>query len=389
MNIQYPRLILLEHIRTEEFKIHRFKDSRKCGPYRFLPTTDAIGVCINVQDKGVSPENTDYLTFHIKNFHLGHVSVPRMVIYFFTLSVLDVNGEKKFPRTFKYRFRADKIDNSCYISEDIDIEERYIERNFILNNEFEYLQKGTLTVHVESTLKGKDSEWGKCEWNLAKRWSPMMSSSNFQVKELENGLEVYLHPALHFTYLIENSSVFKDMVQMLESQEENIKLEREELPAFLCVLYFIETKKLVLYGATILDLYKIADKYDIQIMLEQCRKYIEKDMSLYASAILDFAIFYYDTELEKTARSYLKRQSHDKRRDDISFENGNETGDFIYDTNPVSSNLIKTVKDFEDYLRNLWGKIVENDDELCFSEEQPSTRSCEMKECHKSFDFYK
>lgn len=371
----------------KEYELWNFKKAPLCIKYKCLYANIDFGFEIAVLGMGTLPPNFDYVVLRIRHSKAKFISLPRIVNYTCIMSVLDINGKERFPCTITYSFR---MENSEYSNRypDTDVEEKYIERSSILNNDSEYLRNNTLTVIVEGTIE----IWTDYGCDTLSHWLPETSIYNFQVKEFRDDLEIHLRKdSLHAPFLIEHSKVFRDMwdVPMRESFEKRVLLRNEELPAFLCMLVFIETRMLIILKTTIFDLYKMADKYDVAIMLEECRKKIEDYIPKNASAIQDFAVFYDDAELKQSAETYIETASRESKEGNVNLKNENDLDeDCVCNKHGVFSSLISTVDDFKEYLNSLWAEldsIRKLNHPECVSDVQMHKKETEREE----FDFYK
>lgn len=332
---------------TQQFQIEEFEESKFADTKSIFFDNDSknIGVSVTLFGKGWFGDHHDYVMLYIKNFAVR--DNKSILLFTCILNVLDAGGEKKFPRTFGFRFLS--RNNDAY-------SDRYMDRSTILSNSFDYLQVGSLIVIAEGTLE----EWYVPNQCLMEQWAPEYYSYKFLVQNNGQCLQVYLpKDSAHAVSLTENSSVFRKMwnTPMQESINKRVLLRTEEIPAFMCMLVFIETTLLIFHKATIFDLYKAADKYIVPRLLQECRGYIRKIPLKTVSDILDFATFYQDPELKnfitetyawKSGKNAPNSDS-DKHLDDFS----------VCNTLPVNRSLIQTGKDFQQYLRNFWKKFQE------------------------------
>lgn len=222
------------------------------------------------------------------------------------------------------------------------------------------------------------------------QWTPQKNAADFRTVMNEQTLEVYLQKETeHANCLVKISGFFRILrnTQFTESTEEYFKLRNEELREFLCMLCFIESHKLILHKVNILDMYKIAYHYNIPILHEKCKKCIEKFVSETVLSILNFAIFYYDKDLEKFAQfcfSELPQTTEDEfSESEIFHEFENE---FVIDTGHVSNFLIKSASDFWKYLTEL-RNMVKGSSEISASKVVPYIPT--NKPDPELFDFYK
>lgn len=283
MDYNKDLLLIQQEVFTKEFEIKQFKESLDFEAIKdFVYTSKqsesviTVGVWIAFSGKGNSREDCEYVTFSVENFGDKY---QRMLNLSCSISMLDVEGINKLPRSFEFRFAGNNDKYTKY-------SERYVERSCILNSASEYLQNDSLTIIMEGTLE----EWiesGVCQFAYR---DPENYDLTFKVIESPD-LKVYLRKdSTHANRLIENSSVFRDMwhTPMRESLEECVLLLNNEILAFLCMPSFIDTNLLLEYRVTIFDLYKIADKYYIPVLLVECRKRIRKFLSDIVSFNLNF-----------------------------------------------------------------------------------------------------
>lgn len=294
-------LFLAQQLRfEEEFNIHEFKDSPSFNRKKISLQKDRdIGVHISIRGKDQQCKECDCVTIFIRNF--GSLYYKKYTLKCTCiLNILDATKEKKLPRTFEFLFNVENFGYEKF-------SERYVERSVILNNSSEYLHEGTLTVLVEGTLE----QWVEAGVGLAAHWNYENERSSFKLSPSPD-FKVYLRKdSVHAKFLMANSSVFQAMwnTTMRESEDNCVLIRNEELPAFLCMLFFIESKKLILYGATIFDLYKLAHQFNVLMVLKECRKYIEKCMRETALSISNFTSLYKDPPRKNTKKYSNKIQS--------------------------------------------------------------------------------
>lgn len=339
---------------TTEIKIYRFKELPVHNMGKTTNGFDGKDIHLSILGNGTLPQNRNYVTVRIPRLDEEREKAWHIIVVCICIAhILDVKGEKKFHRTIEFQFIKEKYERFLRNSPPI-VEERYVERKSILNNELEYLKEDTLTILIEVTLM----EWA--DLNEVEEFRNNILSNfvayncSFEMRDvLKKGLEVYLlkDSALAFN-LQSHSAVFRDMwdAPMLESAEKRVLLMNEELPAFLCMLVSLESMDLILHEVSVFDLYKMADKYDVPILIETCRKYIEKYLPRNVLNILEFARFYDDKYLQQTAKHYLERQ---QQEDNVNEGEGSSDDDVVCDTSPVCNNLIQSKWDFIKYLRNL------------------------------------
>lgn len=374
---------------SAKFKIEEFKESPIPTEYyhyalwhhklwyKFL----AGHVYLSVQGDGTTLVNKGYLTFDIKSVVRKECDyLPPILVCNFIASVLDVNGEKWFSQTihFELVFETDTYKNGYETTD----EERYIKRSCILNNCSEYLVNDTLTVIVEGTITEYAGQMRgpcfPCEFDF--------HAHDFRVKELVEGVEVsLLKDSGYKISLMKHSKVFRSMwdVPMRENSENCSVIRNEEIPAFLCMLFFLETRELILYKTTVFDLYKIGHIYDIQIVLQKCREHIGENLLQIASRILNFADFYNDTELKKIVVSNLEKHQDEIQYCDPTCE---VVDDYGCNISPVCSNLIKTKNDFELYISMLYRLF--HMDSYRFSRKSSQVEQSETAVNRDFFSFY-
>lgn len=364
MNVKENLTRLCEQMFWSNLKIPNFNKKFCPTPYLFLCSYSGIGLEITVHTNSILTENKDYIVISIKEY-LGKHEIAILPTLTCFINILDVDGNKMFPRTIDFQCSSNKSETSSSLRYSVLFsEERYIKKSSILNNASEFLQENTLTIAFEGTLR----EWlpptvGIYFEEVIHNYSPrILTRNDFIIKEFREGIEVSLpENSTHIQCLIENSDSFSEMYNIpikQNSKEEDginheIFLKNEELPAFLCMLVFIKSRNLILHKATVSDMYKIADKYGVIVLLKECRNIIIKMLSKdTASKILKFAHFYYDKELEEATESYLKAQSHEGSEVDEHFKTVNEFDD-SFNTDSVCSDAIKSETDFVDFLQHL------------------------------------
>lgn len=372
---------------NKEFRFERFKEYPRYR-HRELAVQANLntGLSVSIQGIGNLEENIDYVVLSIKQYQIYSQS-NSVLACSFTTSIVNVKGERKIPRMFTRWFREEHFEN-VYEYEGPYVEERYIKRNFILNNIDEYVRNDVIIFHVEVNVEVYD--------NYLKEpisyWKPLTSAYNFDTKQCNDGLQVYLrNDSVHAPFLMQYSKVFKGLWKdsVRKSGDVSSHIAKEVLPAFLCMLYFIETKNLILHEVTIFDLYKISHKYDVPIMLQECRNRIKETLPQNAPAIIDIATLYNDMELKQIAKSYLRLFIQGIGEDNAKIETENCLNeDFVPDASPYHSDLIKTTYDFKYYLQCFWKKI-NFDNEMDFTEIITNFCTYDDKTDRESFEFYK
>lgn len=125
---------------------------------------------------------------------------------------------------------------------------------------------------------------------------------------------------VHKAILCARSKVFERMFQtdMLESKNHVIQLDEldfDVIDAFITFLYSGEVKMISLCGA--MNLYYVADKYEVEDLREKCSSYLEFNLSAdEACTILKFAELHGDQKLKKAVSFYIKMHAAEVKSTD-------------------------------------------------------------------------
>lgn len=188
------------------------------------------------------------------------------------VAVKDAAGNKRFVRTFTFPYDA-ASENAGDDLVAVYTIGRYIARETLLDDRDNLLPDDRLTLNVDINLQTLSSIDNSADIESA-------INNSFEIKEDSEGPIIVLNLNSELAKrLYEASSVFRALcdIPMLERSTGSVDLLDDDIKDFTNAAKIIMGAKMITFDSfdEIINLYILADKYDIQNVIRACRKFCE------------------------------------------------------------------------------------------------------------------